>query len=432
MLTMAKRSEEIMAESENKILPWIVVFSAALFFFYEFIQMNMFSSLDPDLMHDFSINATQLSRLASTYFYANLLFLFPAGMILDRVSTRRVILTTLLICSLGTLLFGMSTSVYIAQICRFFTGIGSAFCFLSSMRLASRWFPSHRLALITGLVVTMAWMGGMVAQTPLTLLIEKLGWRHALAVDAGLGLVIWTIIFLFVQDYPPGKAEFYRQEKIRLQELGFWYSIRSSYFRLQNWLCAIYTSTLDLPVAVLGAIFGSLFLEQVKHLSRVDATFAPMMIFIGTIIGSPIAGWLSDKIGRRKLPMIVGAILSIILICAIIYVPNLSLAGYIILLFLLGFTSSTQIISYPTVAESNPKILTATSISVVSFTAIAAFPISQQLFGYLLDLGNDAKIVNNIHVYSAADYNRALIIIPVGFLIGLIMSLFIRETNCKE
>jgi hypothetical protein len=68
----------------------------------------------------------------------------------------------------------------------------------------------------------------------------------------------------------------------------------------------------------------------------------------------------------------------------------------------------------------------------VSFTAIAAFPISQQLFGYLLDLGNDAKIVNNIHVYSAADYNRALIIIPVGFLIGLIMSLFIRETNCKE
>jgi MFS family permease len=422
----------ITMQPNHEKLGWWVVLAASLFFFYEFIQMNMFSSLDPDLMHDFSINATQLSRLASTYFYANLLFLFPAGMILDRVSTRRVILTTLLICSLGTLLFGMSTSVYIAQICRFFTGIGSAFCFLSSMRLASRWFPSHRLALITGLVVTMAWMGGMVAQTPLTLLIEKLGWRHALAVDAGLGLVIWVIIFLFVQDYPPGKAEFYQQEKIRLQELGFWYSIRSSYFRLQNWLCAIYTSTLDLPVAVLGAIFGSLFLEQVKHLSRVDATFAPMMIFIGTIIGSPIAGWLSDKIGRRKLPMIVGAILSIILICAIIYVPNLSLAGYIILLFLLGFTSSTQIISYPTVAESNPKILTATSISVVSFTAIAAFPISQQLFGYLLDLGNDAKIVNNIHVYSAADYNRALIIIPVGFLIGLIMSLFIRETNCKE
>ena len=65
--------------------------------------------------------------------------------------------------------------------------------------------------------------------------------------------------------------------------------------------------------------------------------------------------------------------------------------------------------------ESNPKILTATSISVVSFSAIAAFPITQQLFGYLLDLGNDAKIINNIHVYSAADYNRALIILPMDY-----------------
>ena len=86
---------------------------------------------------------------------------------------------------------------------------------------------------------------------------------------------------------------------------------------------------------------------------------------------------------------------------------------------------------YPTVAESNPKILTATAVSVISFTAIAGYPISQQLFGYLLDAGNDSRIINNIHVYSAADYNRAFMILPVAFIIGLIVSLFIRETYCK-
>lgn len=432
MYSMTAKSDKAISESTHKILPWIVVFSAALFFFYEFIQMNMFSSLDTDLMHDFSINATQLSRLASTYFYSNLIFLFPAGMILDRYSTRRVILTALFICAVGTFLFGTATSVYFAQICRFFTGIGSAFCFLSSMRLASRWFPSQRLALVTGLVVTMAMLGGMVAQTPLTWVIEKLGWRHALTIDAGLGILIWAVIFFFVQDYPPNKNEFYQQEKSRLRELGLWYSVRSSYLCLQNWLCALYTSTMNLPVAVLGAIFGSLYLEQVKHLSRIEASYAPMMIFIGTVIGSPIAGWLSDKIGRRRLPMIIGALLSIALVLIIIYSPALSLAEYIILFLLLGFTSSTQIISYPTVAESNPKILTATSISVVSFTTIAGYPISQQLFGYFLDYGKDAQIVNNIHVYTAADFNRALIILPVAFVIGLIMSLLMRETNCKE
>lgn len=417
--------------AESKFLPWIVVFSAALFFFYEFIQMNMFSSLDPDLMSAFSINASQLSRLSSTYFYSNLLFLFPAGMILDRFSTRSVILTSLLVCALGTLFFGLSTTILVAGICRFAAGIGSAFCFLSSMRLASRWFPSHRLALVTGLVVTMAWLGGSVAQTPMAYLIEKLGWRHALAVDAGLGILIWLIIFINVKNYPASSQGQHADEQKQLHEFGFWKSLRSSYLRLQNWLCALYTSTLNLPVAVLGAIFGSLYFEQVKHLSRMEASYAPLMIFFGTIIGSPLAGWISDKIGRRRLPMIIGALLSLGFVCAIIYVPNLSLPEYMVLLFLLGFSSSTQIISYPTVAESNPRILTATSISVISFTAISGYPISQQLFAYFLDMGHDAQIVNNVHIYSAADFNRALIILPVAFVVSLLMALLMRETNCK-
>ena len=53
MYSMTAKPEQALSSSNNKILPWIVVFSAALFFFYEFIKMNMLSSLDPDLMHDF-------------------------------------------------------------------------------------------------------------------------------------------------------------------------------------------------------------------------------------------------------------------------------------------------------------------------------------------------------------------------------------------
>ncbi len=86
----------------NRLLPWLVVFSAALFFFYEFIQMNMTSSLAPYLMQSFNIDATHLGNLSATYFYSTILFLLPAGQILDRVSTRKVILTALMICILGT------------------------------------------------------------------------------------------------------------------------------------------------------------------------------------------------------------------------------------------------------------------------------------------------------------------------------------------
>ena len=135
---------------------WLVPLVAALFFFYEFVQMLMPNSLRPDLMQAFHIDATQLGLLSSCYFWANLLFLFPAGMILDRFSTKKVMLITLSLCVVGTLLFSQATDFSMAIAVRFITGIGSAFCFLGCIRLASRWLPAKHMALIAGLIVTMA------------------------------------------------------------------------------------------------------------------------------------------------------------------------------------------------------------------------------------------------------------------------------------
>jgi hypothetical protein len=105
---------------------------------------------------------------------------------------------------------------------------------------------------------------------------------------------------------------------------------------------------------------------------------------------------------------------------------------YSVLFFLLGLTSSTQIVSYPTVAESNPKILTATSVSVVSFTTLSGGAIFQPLFGYIMDKGNDFTIVNNVHIYSAADYHHAMFIMPIAMVIALLVTFFVRETYCQS
>src|SRR3989338_1693860 len=138
---------------------WFVVFAASLFFFYEFIQMNMFNSISLSLMHAFHIDAAKLGDLSSFYFIANVIFLFVAGILLDRYSTRSVILTALAICILGTALFSFSHSFALACFFRFLTGIGSAFCFLSVIRLASRWFPANCMAFVIGAVLTIAMFG---------------------------------------------------------------------------------------------------------------------------------------------------------------------------------------------------------------------------------------------------------------------------------
>lgn len=338
-------------QKTSKILPWIVCLSCGLFFFYEFIQMFMPNSLAPYLMRDFNVTGKSLGLLAASYFDANVLFLLPAGMILDRFSTRKVVLITFTVCIIGTVGFASSYTIGWAAFFRFFTGIGSAFCFLSCMRLASIWFHESRLALVTGLIMTMAFLGGTVAQTPLTILIEHLGWRGAIYCDAALGVLILAIIAIFVKDYPNHEIELKEQRKRQLRELGFWQSLRRSYGNVQNWLGGLCTCFMNLPVYILGGIWGGVFLMQTQAFSSTQAATISSMILIGTLIGSPSVGWFSDKIKRRKLPVVIGAVISLFLILLIIYGPHLSFLAVCGIFLLLGLISSAQIINYPWVAE---------------------------------------------------------------------------------
>lgn len=414
------------SKTKLRFKPWIVCFSAALFFFYEFIQINMFNAISPGVTKTFGLSATQLGNLAATYLYSTVLFLFPIGLLLDRFSTRKLILIAMSICICCTALFASSHNLVLAQIFRFIGGGAGAFCFLSSLMLASRWFPSRKLALVTGLIVTMAMVGGVVAQTPLTLLVDHFGWRYALLASAGLGVLFWLTIFLFVTDYP----ENYSGKTHQQYELGFWISIKQAVKNYQTWFCGLYTCLLNLLILVLGAVYGDGYLQTVHHLSRLQASYVTTMIFAGTIIGSPLWGWYSDKIGRRKKPMILGAILSLLLVLFVIFNHHFSPTALIIVFFILGITTAAQIISYPLIVECNSRELTGASEGIASALIMAGGAIFQPFFGWLMDLNWNGALHNGIRVYTQQNYQTAMWILPVAFFISLLLALSVRETYC--
>ena len=410
---------------------WLVVMIAALFFFYEFIQMNMFNAISQSLMTAFNIDATQLGTMSSYYFIANVIFLFVAGMLLDRYSTKKIILSTLLICIIGTVFFALSTSIAMATFARFFTGIGSAFCFLSCIRLASRWFPTRHMALIIGCIVTMAMIGGTVAQAPLTILVEMFQWRKALLIDAALGIFVFLLIYFVVYDYPPNLSEEEKNAHQELQELGYWKSMRMAFLRLNNWLGGLYTCLMNLPVVLLGGLWGNLYLIKVHQFTAMQASIVSSMLFIGTIVGSPLSGWFSDKLGLRRLPMRMGALIALGLVATTIMMTQLDYQKMIIMFFIIGFVTSTQIIGYPFVAESSPRIITAMSVSVVNISAQAGIALFQPLFGYFMDL--HAQILHEaISYYSAGDFVWPMLIFPIGMILALLITFILKETYGKS
>ncbi len=429
---MTNESTVIDNANSKPWLPWLVCLSAACFFFYEFLQLNMLNALNEDLMQAFNIDATQMSFLSASYFFANMIFIIPAGLLLDRFSTRTIILASMSVCMIGAIGFAMSANYEIALFSRILIGIGAAFCFLSSIRLASHWFEANHMALISGLIVTLGMLGGWVAQNPLTLLIEHIGWRHALWVNAILGVLIFLLIYLVVYDYPSDKAEHIKAHRQQISGSGFLTSIKHSYLNPQNWLSGLYTSLMNLPIFLLGALWGIPYLEEIHHLSRDQSSVITGMIFFGTVIGSPAAGFISDKMGLRKRPMIIAAIISLAMILWMMYQPGLSASTLAILFFALGFITSAQIISYPLVTESNPISLTAISISVIAICAIGGGAVFQPLFGWLMDFHLKHQVVNHVMIYSANDFHRAMLIFPAAFVIALICAMLIKETHCKR
>lgn len=395
---------------QNLLLSWVMVIISSLFFAYIFIQMNMLNAIGDELVREFNLSAQHISQVFASFTYGNLLFLFPAGLLLDKFSTRNIIVTVFSIAVIASYLFSISTSYAMMNVYRFIIGVMAAFSFLSALKMASQWFTPKQMALASGMIATIGMIGGLIAQTPLAMLTARFGWRHAVQLVSALGLAIVLLQIAVLRDVSGrSKNDLKTSPK---NDRNFFGSLGLVLANRQNWLAGLYTCLTNIPVLILGGAWGTQYLMQVHRFDKIDATNIISMIFVGMIIGSPTAGWISDRLKLRKLPMIMGAILCIIVIAISVFAPILPRAVEMILYLLMGFCCSAQVIGYPVISENNPKAVSATATSIASTLIVAAGALVP-VYGWLLDR-IDASVDITTHIHSASAFLSANCIILIG------------------
>ena len=383
--------------------------------------MTLFNTINGHLSQTFNLSPLETGQLAGLYMNATVLFLLSCGLLLDRISTRKIILTAMAVCIISTFMFAHAQTLMMAKICRFISGATAAYCFLSCVMIASRWFPTHRLGLAIGCIVTMAMLGGSLAQTPMAHLVDNIGWRQAIQMTGWIGIAFYCIMFFTLKDSPKAKTLTPTPEKKSMPVLT---SLKRAAANPQNWLCGGYTSLLNVFVFVAGAVWGQTYLVHVHGLSHLSAAYVSTMIFIGTVIGSPFMSFISDSYKQRKFPMIIGAAVSFFLSLIIVLSHNLNTQTLAVLFFLIGFSSSTQVLTYPTIVESNPSDIRGTSESLSAVLIMGIGALYQPLFGWIVNLAAPQNL------YSVG-FAAAFWLIPVAFAIGFVLSLFIKETQCQ-
>ena len=414
-------------QPRGKFYSWCVILAATLFSFYGQIQINLFNAISADLVQELNFNIKQLGYLVTFYFYGDILFLLPAGVLLDRFSVRKLLLVAFTASVVATCVFAMTSTFWLMSTARFIIGVACAFPMAAVMKLASRWFMSRQMALVIGVVGVVSTFGGVIAQTPLILLTKSLGWRYAVQIIATLGVILIVIQYFVVRDKPKELEKNGIEEQAQLKQLGLWNSLGIVITNKQNWLSGIYISLVNLPAFIFGA-WGTAYLTQARHLTPIQATAVTTMFFVGTIIGSPVVGLISDKAKSRKLPMIVGAILSFVALLTVMFSPDVPLWMLDCQFLFLGFAISVQIIGYPVITESNPRIFTAIATGIGS-TLVMAGGMLIPVFVWLLDWSSSSVVVENVATYSLADFTRANYLMLIGLIVALLVSLLIKDPS---
>ena len=413
-------SDAVVMDSTKRVeqtgaIAWVVCLSAGLFFLYEFFQLICFDVINPSLRRDFGLTAVQLSWLSSSYMTANTVFLLPAGWLLDRFSTRTIILVAMSLCLIGTVGFALSHQVILAYFFHFLAGIGNAFCFLACVVLVSRWFPLQRQGLVIGWIVTMAFSGGLLAHAPLAYLNSQVGWRGALGIDAAVGGCILAWLAFILRDKPSESASFLPSSTAGVSRIDYWQTV----------LPGVYTACMNLPMMVLCALWGSSYLHEVHGVSFLHASYLASLVFLGSMVGCPLLGWLSDRLQRRKPLMLMGVLATGLLSLLLLSAEPLPLPLLALIFFMLGFFTSAQVISYPLVAESQPEHAVGLALGLASVIIMGGGGLGQIAFGALIQ-----SHVGGVH--AADHFQYAMVLFPVASGVAFLALMLTRETYCKR
>ncbi len=402
---------------------------ASSFYLFEYILQVAPSVMMNDIMTSFGVGAVGFGTISSFYFYAYAPMQLPAGVLFDRYGPRALISLALLVCVAGGFLFGMTHTSLLAGLARFLVGTGSAFSFIGILILVARWFPPSQFALYVGVAQLLASVGAISGEAPLAAMSALIGWRACMIYLSCIGIVLALLVWLFVEDSPTPIERNLDQKGALGKEFKKLGSIgRDSQ---ASWI-GIYSFCSWTPMTVFAGLWAVPYLETVYHLPTVKAAHITALLWLGVGIGSPLLGWISDKVCNRRWPLLVSMVIGLVVSIMMITKTDYSITMLFVLCMVIGLASSGQALSFALVKEHNKPDNVGTASGFNNFMVVIGGAFLQPIFGVILNQFWDGKHHGITPIYSVDAYNYAMWVLPECYVVGIVMVLwFIDETYGK-
>ena len=166
-----------------------------------YLDRSNLSIASPHISAEFHLTPTQMGLIFSAFGWIYGPMCIPGGWLVDRIKPRIFYPATILLWSLATYGFGVSTGFAMLIAVRLLVGLFEVPSFLINNRIATTWFGENERATCVGAYTAAEYVGLAFLLPVLAWLLTTFGWPSVFFVTGTAG-VIWSVLFFLLYREP--------------------------------------------------------------------------------------------------------------------------------------------------------------------------------------------------------------------------------------
>lgn len=413
------------ASRTSGALAWWVWSLAVAFVVYLFSVQTGYAIVSGKVQQDLGLTISQVGTIAATYTWVFALFQFYGGALFDQLGARRVLPLSIALVTLGVFVFANAASFGMVLLSQVILAIGSCTGFVGAGYIGGKWFGMGKFSFMFGLVQVGAALTSAISQNAIDFALDSLTWRALFNYVAGFGVLLFVLGAIYIRDPTPvtvqatgGLLGFLSTVTRRLVEVGKIAHI---------WAASLVGAALFGVLLALGVVYAPKLL-MARGASESTAVLGSSMLWLGLAVGSAIVPWWSDRVRRRKRPIVIGTIVQLAALALLVYVPGLGGTVDLALCFIMGFANAVHMLAFSTAADVVEPSKIGTSAAIVNGVMFIFGGILMARPGVrvdrALDLGMERGTMDLVQ-YAALP-------LMVAMSIALVVGLAMKETYPAE
>jgi MFS family permease len=399
--------------SKAAAVAWLIT---AIYYFYQYTLRSAPAVMMPQLSEAFGLSAMGVASMAGLFYWGYSPFSLVAGVLLDRIGPRRVVPLGAAAVGVGALLFASGNSD-LATFGRLLQGAGGVFALIGAVYIATKSFPASMAATLIGATQMFGMAGGSAGQFVVGPLIASgVPWSRFWAGMGVAGLVIGGLLYALV---PSAEKTAGASDWVRSTARAMGTVFRNP----QSILCGMIAGLLFVPTTIFDMVWGVRYLQEARGLEYGAAVMRSAAVPLGWMIGCPLLGFVSDRLGRRK-PVIGGAAVVLFVCLAwILYGPAGVLPPYV-LAMVAGIASGAAMLPYTVIKEANLPEYGGTATGVVNFLNFTFSALLGPVFGWFL-----RSVSGGTTTMTLDHYQMAFQPLLYGVGLAIVLTLVLKETG---